>query len=180
MERKCWVLGHSKQKGACYYACSFCSFAKKKFVLHSPLKEPKGQTHKKVTSMLASQLVSQLACLVFLLICEVSSMFVLAIFRSQKDNKHSCAILLFLIFLGTKWNNKKLSCTLCLQNFLGSKQNYKNCVVYTWVLAFSGTKWDNKNLSHLLVFFGGVGRKYQLRSLSSSDEGLDSKQRDQE
>ncbi len=119
---KCWVLGHSKQKGACYYACSFCSFAKKKFVLHSPLKEPKGQTHKK-----SDIYASQLACLLaqsFCFFVKYLVFFVLAIFRSQKDNKHSCAILLFLIFLGTKWNNKKLSCTLCLQNFLGSKQNY--------------------------------------------------------
>jgi hypothetical protein len=87
-------------------------------------------------------------------------MFVLAIFRSQKDNnKHSYAILfVFDIFGEPNGTTKNCAVHYVCRIFWEANQTTKICLVYTWVLAFSGTKWDNKNLSHLLGFFWGVGK----------------------
>jgi hypothetical protein len=53
--------------------------------------------------------------------------------------------------------------------FFGKQTKLQKIVLYAlgfW--HFQEPNGTNKNLSHLLVFFGGLGEKYQLRSLSSS------------
>jgi hypothetical protein len=127
------------------------------FCTHHWRKEPKGQqTHKKVTSMLASLL----PCLVFLLICEVSSMFVLAILRSQKDNnKHSYAILLFLTFLGNQMEQQKIVLYTMFVEFFGKHTKLQKLVLYTlgfW--HFREPNGTTKTCLIYLVFFRGWGK----------------------
>jgi hypothetical protein len=140
--------------GACYYACSFCSFAKTKFVLHSPLKEPKGQNPQK-----SDIYASYLACLVFLLICEVSSMFVLAIFRSQKDNKHSCAILFVFDIFGNQMEQQKIVLYTLFVEFFGKQTKLqKLCCMHLGFGIFRNQMGQQKLVSSTCFFGWGWGK----------------------